>query len=40
VTAAAGNELAPDAGSISYRGLTPDAMERLRKAIGLTLAGE
>jgi hypothetical protein len=40
VTAAAGNELAPDAGSISYRGLTPDAMARLRKAIGLTLAGE
>ncbi len=39
VTAAAGNQLAPDAGSISYRGLTPDAMARLRKAIGMTLAG-
>jgi len=38
VAAAAGNELAPDAGSISYRGLAPDAMVRLRKAIGLTLA--
>jgi hypothetical protein len=31
--------LAEAAGTISYRGLTPDALVRLRKAIGLTLAG-
>jgi hypothetical protein len=39
VKAGGGTVLAEAAGTISYRGLTPDAMARLRKAIGLTLAG-
>jgi len=33
-----GTVLAEAAGTISYRGLTPDALARLRKAIGLMLA--
>jgi len=37
ITAEGGTILAEAAGSVSYRGLTPDAMARLRKAIGLTL---
>jgi hypothetical protein len=39
VKAEGGTVLAEAAGTISYRGLTPDVMARLRKAIGLTLAG-
>jgi lysophospholipase L1-like esterase len=39
VKAEGGTVLAEAAGTIAYRGLTPDAMARLRKAIGLTLAG-
>ncbi|MEI8243418.1 MAG: GDSL-type esterase/lipase family protein [bacterium] len=34
-----GTVLAEGTGTISYRGLTPDALSRLRRAIGLTLAG-
>lgn len=40
VKAEGGTVLAEAAGTISYRGLTPDALARLRKAIGLTLAGK
>jgi hypothetical protein len=40
VTVHGGTILAEAAGWVTYRGLSPDAMARLRKAIGLTLAGE